>query len=235
MGGGYNRGGYQQPPQPHPLPGSYPGGAGYPQGGMPGQPYGGFQGGGRGSMMGGGGMRGGNMGMRGGRGGGQMNGMMGMPMNMGGMPGQMGMGMPQMNAGMGMQGTYPASTFASHGLLPQHFSVSHPSPQHVTAGLEHTHDKKKKKRPPQAEEAPEAKAPKTVATALRWLPPSARSDPSLALAHVFSPLEISMRVSAASESEPASNPTSGFPNPGFFPQQTDANWNPHGAKRTRQE
>ena len=55
-------------------------------------------------------MRGGSMGMRGGRGGMSPNGMMGMPMGgmgMGAMPGQMGgmnMGMPQMGAGIGMPG-----------------------------------------------------------------------------------------------------------------------------------
>ncbi|MCJ1308253.1 hypothetical protein MMC25_001906 [Agyrium rufum] len=65
------------------------------------QTYGGFNNN-RGGMMGNG-MRGGNMGMRGGRGGPMMN--MGMGgMNMGGMPtmGAMGMGMPAM--GMAMQG-----------------------------------------------------------------------------------------------------------------------------------
>ncbi|MCJ1370144.1 hypothetical protein MMC20_001356 [Loxospora ochrophaea] len=103
--GGYNRGGFQQP-----MGGGF---QGNPMGGFPGaqmggmQPYGGFQN--RGGMMGGN-MRGGSMGMRGGRGGMSPNGMMGMPMGgmgMGAMPGQMGgmnMGMPQMGAGIGMPG-----------------------------------------------------------------------------------------------------------------------------------
>ena len=91
---GYNRSGFQQP-----VTGSFQGSGmngfqGPPIGGI--QSYGGFQN--RGAMMGG--MRGGPMGMRGGRGGMNPGGMIGMPMVMGGM----GMSMPQMNGGMGLQG-----------------------------------------------------------------------------------------------------------------------------------
>ncbi|KAL9600626.1 MAG: hypothetical protein Q9219_003059 [cf. Caloplaca sp. 3 TL-2023] len=92
----YNRGGFQQPMGgfQNPSMGNFQG-----MGGM--QSYGGFQN--RGGMMGN--MRGGSMGIRGGRGGMGTNGMMGMPMGgmMGGMAG-MGMAMPQMGVGMGMQG-----------------------------------------------------------------------------------------------------------------------------------
>ena len=112
-GGGYNnrgggmnnmssfhRGGFQQP-----MNGGFQGSAiggyqGTPVNGM--QSYGGFQG--RGGMAGG--MRGGALGMRGGRGGVNTNPMMGMPiggMGMGAM-GAMSMSMPQMGGSMGMQG-----------------------------------------------------------------------------------------------------------------------------------
>ncbi|KAL8763861.1 MAG: hypothetical protein Q9184_000457 [Pyrenodesmia sp. 2 TL-2023] len=97
-GSSYNRGGYQQP-----MTGGF---QGSPIGGFQGmgamQSYGGFHN--RGGMMGN--MRGGSMGMRGGRGGMAANGMMSMP-NMGGMMGGMAgmsMGMPQMGTGMAMQG-----------------------------------------------------------------------------------------------------------------------------------
>lgn len=96
----YNRGGFQQP-----MGGGFQGAS---MGGFQGmggtQPYGGFQN--RGGMVGN--MRGGSMGMRGGRGGMAASGMMGMP-NMGGMMGGMAgmnMGMPQMATGMAMQGVY---------------------------------------------------------------------------------------------------------------------------------
>lgn len=96
----YNRGGYQQP-----MTGGF---QGSPMGGFQGmgamQPYGGFQN--RGGMMGN--MRGGSIGIRGGRGGMAANGMMSMP-NMGGMMGGlagMSMGMPQMGNGMAMQGMW---------------------------------------------------------------------------------------------------------------------------------
>lgn len=93
----YSRGGFQQP-----MSGGF---QGAPMGGFQGMgamhSYGGFQN--RGGMMNN--MRGGSMGMRGGRGGIAANPMMGMPMGgmMGGMAG-MSMGMPQMGTGMGMQG-----------------------------------------------------------------------------------------------------------------------------------
>ena len=96
---GYSRGSFQQP-----VTGSFQGSGmggfhGSTIGGM--QSYGGFQN--RGGMMGG--MRGGQMGIRGGRG---VNpgGMMSMPMTGMGMAGMggMGMSMSQMGGGIGMQG-----------------------------------------------------------------------------------------------------------------------------------
>lgn len=116
---GFNRGGFQQP-----MTGGFQGSGmgGYqatPMGGM--QSYGGFQN--RGAMAGG--MRGGPMGMRGGRGGMNASPMMGMPMGgmgLGGM-GTMGMNMPQLGGGMGMQGmtgSYsqpPVNPPANHGTL----------------------------------------------------------------------------------------------------------------------
>ncbi|KAL8972122.1 MAG: hypothetical protein Q9183_000716 [Haloplaca sp. 2 TL-2023] len=89
----YNRGGFQQSRGGGYQTSSMPSFQG--MGGM--QPYGGFQNRGGGMM---GGMRGGPMGMPGGRGG-----MMSMPMGgMMGAMGGMGMGMPQMGVAMGMQG-----------------------------------------------------------------------------------------------------------------------------------
>lgn len=138
----YNRGGFQQQ-----MTGGFQGNAmngfqGPPMGAMP--SYGGFQN--RGGMMGG--MRGGQMGMRGGRGAMNPNGMMGMPMNgmgMGGMGAQMngiGMSMSQMGA-MGMQGMQASlsysytNTAGNLGFLttitkrpnpPLHLSMSQDSP-----------------------------------------------------------------------------------------------------------
>ena len=122
-----------------------------PMGSMP--QYGGFQN--RGGMMGG--MRGGSMGIRGGRGGMNSGGMMGMPMGgmgIGTMPvqiSQMPMNMPQMGTGMGMQGmsshTFPASSLhdfgpslvpsASHTLYhnPQESKSPNPPTVHVPDGL----------------------------------------------------------------------------------------------------
>ena len=114
----YNRGGFQLP-----LTGSFQGNAmnGFQAAPMSGMPsYGGFQN--RGGMMGG--MRGGQMGMRGGRGGMSQNSMMGMPMNGMGMAGMgaqmngMSMGMPQMGA-MGMQGTQYSHNYPDINISPQ--------------------------------------------------------------------------------------------------------------------
>lgn len=124
----YNRGGFQQPMNGG-FQGGTPGGfQGNPMSGM--QPYGAFQN--RGGMMGG--IRGGTMGMRGGRGGMGSNGMMGLPMGgmgmgmgMGNQMGGMGMGMPQMGAGMGMQGTQKLSLSLLVHWLPLFLLPSCPS------------------------------------------------------------------------------------------------------------
>ena len=235
--GGYSRGGFQQP-QPQPLPGSYQGGAGFQGGGAMGggmPSYGNFQG--RGGMMGGGGMRGGNMGMRGGRGGGMNNMGMGMPMGMGPMPGQMAMGMPQMNAGMGMQGMHPHSTFATSGFLVSPPVVALPLNRAASPSAEPVVGKhKKKKSPRQSSASAESTAafPGAYKSPLRWLTPSSRTNLSVpSVSAVVHPTTSSTTTATANRT--ASNPPLGFPNPGFFPQQQDANWNPHGAKRTRQE
>ena len=176
-----------------------------PMGGMP--PYGGFQN--RGGMMGG--MRGNAMGMRGGRGGMSPNGMMGIPMggmNMGGMPGlmgNMGMSMPQMNGSMGMQGM---DNFFDLYPAPASFlaCLLAPCGFHSLDLLEATH------------------------LATNWL----ESSPFPCLVYMSSLPPLNTTRNSISSSDW----NTGFQNPGFFPQQGavgDSNWNPHGAKRTRQE
>ena len=220
--GGYNRGGFQQNQQV-PMPGGYPPAGGFQGGppmggGMP--PYGNFQN--RGGMMGGGpGMRGNPMGMRGGRGG--MNGMMGMPMGMGPMPGQMPMGMP--NGGMPMQGMHSASTSASTtpsqrtgSILSSQTAGAPGGVMGVTASVNNS-----------------ARRPNVVAS---QPPPGWTSYFSPPQPYNVSPPTMSPASSLhfhAGMSRKTSNPATGFGNPGFFPQQQDASWNPHGAKRTRQE
>ena len=219
--GGYNRGGFQQNQQV-PMPGGYPPASGFqgnPAMGAGMQPYGNFQN--RGGMMGGGpGMRGNPMGMRGGRGG--MNGMMGMPMGMGPMPGQMPMGMP--NGGMPMQGMHSTSTSAS----------TPPSQRDRSASFG------------RATGAPGTTVGVTTsASGSVHAANAVASQPPLGWTSYFSPprpyyVSPSTMSPAPSNfhagmSRKTSDLASGFGNPGFFPQQQDANWNPHGAKRTRQE
>ncbi|KAG7008851.1 RNA-dependent RNA polymerase 1 [Physcia stellaris] len=171
------------------------------------QPYGGFQN--RGGMMGG--MRGGSVGMRGARGGMGANAMMAMPMggmgmgNMGNQMGGLGMGMPQMGVGTGMQGM-------------QSFQ------------------------PP-----PFATGPGQYA-----YPVPTSNPPSYSLSYLpggSSTAAVPLDVQQNSILTPVTSISgqAGFPgnqahyNPAFFPQQqpgmgaADASWNPHGAKRTRQE
>ena len=259
-GGGYNnrgsvgynnRGGFQQPQQP-PMTSGYPTG-GF-QAGAPMPSYGGSFSNRGGPMSGGGGMRGGPMGMRGGRGGGAINsGMMPMPMGMGGpMPGPMPMGMPQMNGAMGMQGRHLPSTIPTRiiSLFPQHPHILQrtketmrlrqplfPLPALSSHSMSTT-------RPP---------APRQLRSIVGADHSGARqaiSPPPFSMAVASSaavynlPLRPSM-ISTPSSSQPLSEAErskrshsdqfAGFPNPGFFPQQQDASWNPHGAKRTRQE
>lgn len=233
--GGYNRGGYQQP-----ITGGFQtpqmnGFQGPAMGGM--SSYGGFQN--RGSMMGG--ARGGPMGMRGGRGGMSPNPMMGMPMtgmNMGGMPGAMGgmggmgMGMSQMGAGMGMQ----MQGMPNYSVSPS--TAYYTAPAQTLAGI-----------------APCSgyRSSTTVYSTPNATPyQSAQSSTSLhvPLAPTATPAIGPQQpfVGSVLKHDPSHIGSTGFQgsqphyNPAFFPQQGgqsggmgDSSWNPHGAKRTRQE
>ena len=230
--GGYNRSGYQQPMTGGFQPPAMNGFQGPAMGGMP--SYGGFQN--RGGMMGG--VRGGPLGMRGGRGGMTANPMMSMPMtgiNMGGMPGTMGgmggmaMGMPQMGAGMGMQGmpSYsisPSTTYhipsAQSSVATGPYSGYQSSPAiHPTPILPYQ--------------------PAITGTAL-YIPPTPTATPAIGPQQ---PVSGSVLKPDASDIG-STGFQGGQPhyNPAFFTQQGgqsggmgDSSWNPHGAKRTRQE
>ena len=222
--GGYNRGGFQQN-----MPGGF---QATPMGGFQGssmagmQPYGGYQN--RGGMMGG--MRGGQMGMRGGRGN-----MMGMPMgamNMGAMPGQMGamgMGMPQMGAGMGMQGmqshfTYPSTTPAA--------STQYAAPAITLASPSN----------------PWYYASSPTSTQVGGYPLRASSFCSnfpysavSATVTNHSPLDGLLKQETSQIGPTGFQAAQPHYNPAFFQQQGgqggmgDSSWNPHSAKRPRQE
>lgn len=227
--GGYNRGGFQQPMtggfQATPMTGFQ----GSPMTNM--QSYGGFQN--RGGMMGG--MRGGQMGMRGGRGG-----MIGMPMGamgMGGLPGQMGsmgMGMPQMGAGMGLQGmqgqfSYPSTTSTTSG---QYTPL--PNPIRYNPNVSYSNNARS--------------MPAPVKTGAQSTSRSAYPSPTYSVA---SAAVHTLLPDQKGKLKQASSPlgSTGFQgaqphyNPAFFQQQQgtqgtgvgDSSWNPHGAKRTRQE
>lgn len=244
---GYNRGGFQQP-----ATGSFQntgmgGFQGSPMGGM--QSYGGFQN--RGNMVGG--MRAGPMGMRGGRGGMNPGGMVGMPMTgmgMGAMGG-MGMGMPQMSGGMGMQGMQ-GSHFSSHmnfvglrGLSASPVGQSLPStPQaiHFPSSASTSLPSPLNRGRPTLPTAPSS----VWAGYTRYSPSSASISPQRFVSHT----EASSTASAPSQKsivvagKTSLTGTQAHYNPAFFAQQqqgqlsggsSDANWNPHGAKRTRQE
>ena len=237
--GGYNSrgGGFQQPMGQNFTPGSMNGGfQGGPMSGI--QPYNGFNN--RGGVMGN--MRGGNMGMRGGRGG-MNNGMMGMPMGGMGMPpmGAMAMGMPQMGAGMGMQGMqyndflrnpagpsqqqyfpFTRSSTPTTGSITLRNSVSYSA-----AGL------------------PVPRFGNTFA----WSPSRVSSSPPLPCLSASAVQPESNQDGRLKRKSSDSGPV-GFQGPGahynpaFFPNQqgggpaggaVDAHYNPHGAKRTRQE
>lgn len=232
----YNRGGFQQS-----MSGGFQGSptTGFQgMGGM--QPYGGFQN--RGGMMGG--MRGGAVGMRGGRGGMGGNAMMAMPMGtmgLGGMGPQMGglgMSMPQLGAGMGMQGMQSFQTFPS----------STGSGQYPYAGAGVAS--------PDLGANPDMSLPNQGpwGNYTGHLQPPAGSHTShfpyqtSASSTTVSP--VSMQQSGALTPKSTLPGQGAFQgnqahyNPAFFPQQQqgqaggvvgDASWNPHGAKRTRQE
>ena len=227
--GGYNRGGFQQPMnggfQVSPMPGFQ----GSPMANM--QPYGGFQN--RGSMMGG--MRGGQMGMRGGRGG-----MMGMSMGamgMGGLPGQMGsmgMGMPQMGAGMGLQGMqgqflYPSTTSTTSG---QYTPVSTPTRHNSNAWYKNNS---------RSTPASVSTGPYSTSNSIHSFPTESSASAAMTIPSSDQNGKLKQRSSQLG--------STGFQgaqphyNPAFFQQQQgsqgtgvgDSSWNPHGAKRTRQE
>ena len=229
-GGGYARSGFQQPIAGNFQPPVMNGFQAAPMGAMP--SYGGFQN--RGGMMSG--MRGNSMGvMRGGRGGmsNGMNGMMGMPlggMNMGGMSGQMGgmaMGMPQMGVGMGMQGMPGYFTSASIDHNP---SSTWLPPPNVWQG---------NSMGPSQSIGPAAYPHATASGAYYGVQP---------IGHQFveakhGPDEGSMLKRESSVlGSPGFQGAQPHYNPAFFPPQGvqgggmgDTSWNPHGAKRTRQE
>ncbi len=246
---GYNRGGFQQP-----VTGSFQssgmgGFQGSPMGGM--QSYGGFPN--RGAMMGG--MRGGPMGMRGGRAGMNTGAMMGMPMTGMGMSamGGMGMSMPQMNGGMGMQGMQgshfhpymnPLGLYGSSASLVGRSSPSTPQAMHYSPSASTSLPPSRVRGRPGP---PTSSAPSSAwAHYTQYSPSSASSSPIRLSSHLES-------LGTASAPPPKSTALAGESlltgaqahyNPAFFAQQqqgqqsgssADANWNPHGAKRTRQE
>ncbi|CAF9903889.1 MAG: hypothetical protein ALECFALPRED_003029 [Alectoria fallacina] len=246
---GYNRGGFQQP-----VTGSFQGSGmggfqGSPIGGM--QSYGGFQN--RGGMMGS--MRGGPMGMRGGRGGMNAGGMMGMPltgMGMGAM-GAMGMSMSQMNAGVGMQGMrgshfYPhMNSIGLYGLSASPTGQSSPSiPQAMHYSLS-TSASSPSSLIPGRPAPPMGSAPSSAwAHYTQYSPSSASSSPTRLSFQVEAPGTslAPSEESTALAGESSLTGTQAHYNPAFFAQQQqgqqsgssgDASWNPHGAKRTRQE
>ena len=241
---GFNRGGFQQP-----MAGGYPGsGMGYQGSSMGGmQSYGGFQG--RGAMTGG--MRGGGMGMRGGRGAMHSNPMMGMPMGamgMGGM-GAMSMGMPQMGGGMGMQGMAGSSSQPHHNSPARHgwpgMSAEASWPR-VTQTQQFSPTGASSLSAPisiQGDRTASDNKPSSVwagYTAYSTTPPGDLNtnpppySPSRILVTAPSQLSTTLKQSSSVTG------TQTHFNPAFFPQGQqggtgDANWNPHGAKRTRQE
>lgn len=246
---GYNRGGFQQP-----VTGSFQGSGmgGFqasPMGGM--QSYGGFQN--RAGMMGG--MRGGPMGMRGGRGGMSPGGMMGMPMTgmgMGAMGG-IGMSMPQMNGGMGMQGmqgSYFHPYMNSVGLYGSSASlVEQPSPS-IPKAMHYLPSASTSLPPPLIHGRPgppKSSAPSSAWTHYTQYSPSSASNPPTCLSSQLEPPGTASAPSQQSTTLAGESSLTGIQahyNPAFFAQQqqgqqsgssADANWNPHGAKRTRQE
>ena len=245
---GYNRGGFHQPVTGNFQDSSMCGFQGSPLGGM--QSYGGFPN--RGGMMGG--LRGGPMGMRGGRGGMNPSAMMGMPMTgmgMGGMGG-MGMSMPQMNGGMGMQGMQGShfspylNPIGLYGLSASPMGQSSPSiPQavHYPPSASASLPRLIRGRP-----APPMGSPPSSAWAhYTQYSPSPASSPQNRLSSQVEAPDISSAPSQQSTALAGESSLTGIQahyNPAFFAQQHqgqqsgssgDANWNPHGAKRTRQE
>ena len=241
---GFTRGGF-----PHSMASGFQssGISGYqggPMGAM--QPYGGFQG--RGAIVGG--VRGGQFGIRGGRAGMNPSGMMSMPMNslaIGGLGSMnMNMNMPQMSGGMVMQ-----------GMQGSHSPHVHPTPLHSSSTVP---PNRYRSLVPQEEQhirtGPIGASSPGVPIGLGA---GASNKPSSAWAsytqYSTSPLDPARFPSQSSpptamppfqpqESLNRSSYMTGNQahfNPAFFPQGQqnvgagDASWNPHGAKRTRQE
>ena len=246
---GYNRGGFQQP-----VTGNFQGPcmSGYQVSQIVGmQSYGGFQS--LGGIMGG--MRGGPMGIRGGRGGINSGGMMGMPMTgigMGAMGG-MGMSMPQLNGGMGLQGMQ-GSHFHPHmnpvGLCGLSASPRGQSLTFIPRALQNSTSASTSPTPlPVRGRAalPTGNAPGCAwAQYTQYSPSSASSFPARLSSQVENPSTPSApsQYSTTQAGEPLLTAAQAHYNPAFFTQQQqgqpssssgDANWNPHGAKRTRQE
>jgi len=237
---GYNRGGFQEP-----MPSFQA-----PMGGFPTNPmgnmgsYGGFQN--RGGMMGG--MRGGAMGMRGGRGG-----MMGMPMSGMGM-GAMGMGMnmPQIG-GMGMPGM-PGSSNRSHTIsthAPGPYSAPAPS---ASAALRPMQQIPLNSMVPPSQQRGRAASGNSANPGCAWAqytkysqPPSTNPPinlhrPPLASHTVAQAIDSTLRRTLSTGQGFQGNQT--HYNPAMFNAQlqgqlgastADATWNPHGAKRPRQD
>lgn len=245
---GYNRGGFQQP-----APGGFSGGpmGGFQNSQMGSMPqYGGFQN--RGGMMGG--MRGGQMNMRGGRGGMGPNGMMGMPMgnmgmpNMGAQLGGMGMGMPQ----IGMQGMHGFPNRSSPPVSGQYASQAgsfgRPPPTSPAARQPWTYGMATVPDPgvlgfPTDTPAPSGSCASLVgdpAPAVSASLPISRPSTS-ASRNFFNPSL--HKQSGTLKTKLSITGQGGFQgnqaqyNPAFFQQGQggDSSWNPHGAKRTRQE
>lgn len=242
-GPGYNRGGFHQP-----ATGGYGSNmGGFQMGGM--QSYGAFQN--RGAMMGA--VRGGAIGIRGGRGGVAPNGMMGMPMagmGMGAMGG-MGMSMPQMGGGIGIQGMQRFYNSPPVNAVGRYGSSANP------VGLFPPAQPPANQHPPVASAASPLlrgglNPPTNVAPGSAWAnytqyssspasnPPASFPSHAAAPGTAITPAQPSSALKR--KSSLTGNQT--HYNPAFFAQQQqgqhngatgDVNWNPHGAKRTRQE
>ena len=206
------------------------------------QSFGGFQN--RGGMMGS--MRGGSVGMRGGRGGMNGNGMMTMPMggmgmgNMGTQIGGLGMGMPQMAAGMGMQGMQSFQTpltatgpgqypYTSTGIAPTTYDVFFNGSPDMSASWANRSGYTQFPASGNTYDSPHYRV---NASSSATVPSSVQQSSALT------------RIATISGQGGFQGNQAHY-NPAFFsPQQpgqsgvvtgvADASWNPHGAKRTRQ-
>ena len=246
---GYNRGSFQQPVTGNFQNSGMGGFQGSQMGGI--QPYGGFQN--RGGLLGG--MRGGPIGIRGGRGGMNPGGMMGMPMtgmSMGAMGG-MGMSMPQLNGGgmglQGMQGSYFHTHMNPAGLHGMSASPARRSLALIPKAMHFTTSTATisppfsicEPRTPHLSNGPSS----IWAHVTHYSPSSACSSPACLSSIVEAPgtTPSPYQHSTTLAERSLLTFTKAHYNPAFFTQQQgqpssssgDAIWNPHGAKRTRQE